>query len=168
MDMTTDKALTLNWSIIPAKGDKKPWLSSWDEYQQTRADAARVAVWQETYDPAAWAVVTGTISGIVVLDFDGFAGLHLLDTLGLDPHVLTGRGGMHVYVKHPGFLVKTLNGGTHRLLGDQFPGLDTRADGGYAVFCGRNTYGPYTWLREPDLYDYSVLPDALQQLIRKQ
>jgi len=111
--------------------------------------------------------VTGDISGIVILDFDGFKGLHLLTELGLEPHLMTGSGGAHVYFAHPGYAVKTLNGKSTPGLARLFPGLDIRGDGGYAVFCGRNTDGPYTWLREPDLYDFNLLPNALQQLIRK-
>jgi hypothetical protein len=98
--------------------------------------------------PDGWAVVTGGISGIVVLDFDGEDGKQTLEKIAIRPHVKTGSGGAHLYVQHPGFHVPTLNGKSKVDLGQKFPGLDIRADGGYAVFCGRNKSGEYKWLRK--------------------
>src|SRR5215471_1144171 len=66
---------------------------------------------------------------------------------GIQPHVCTGSGGAHEYVAHPGFRVPTLSSKTKLILGQRFPGTDLRGDGGFAVFCGRNTSGPYKRLR---------------------
>jgi hypothetical protein len=57
------------FSLIPVGCDKRPRLRSWNPYQKrlpTREDLTKW--WSE--DPPAWGVVTGAISGIVILDFD--------------------------------------------------------------------------------------------------
>ncbi len=150
--------LGLGWSVIPVRKDKRPFLSEWKPYQTVQPDEAALTQWQQQYKPPAWAVVTGAISGIVVLDFDGEKGAETMRSLGLDPHVRTPSGGFHVYFQHPGFEVKTLNGKSKAELGRRFPGLDIRGDGGYAVFCGRNSAGRYEWLREPVADPVSIVP----------
>src|ERR1039458_5949074 len=74
--------------------------------RRTREELTRW--WSE--GPAAWGIVTGRISGVVVLNFDGEAGLETLRKLNLRPHVRTGSGGAHLYLRHPGWKVPTLNG----------------------------------------------------------
>src|SRR6202011_3463889 len=83
----------------------------------------------------------------------------------LHPHVQTGSGGHHIYFQHPGWPVPTLNSKSSRELGKYWPGLDIRADGGYAAFCGQNTHGPYRWLHSPELEALDVLPEALRQFL---
>ena len=158
-------AVARGWSVIPVGRNKKPLLSGWKRYQTKRATLQEVADWQSELSPDAWAVVTGGISDLVVLDFDGETGRRTLEKLGLDPHVETGSGGSHVYLEHPGWRVPTLNGKTKRTLGEAYPGLDIRADGGYAIFWGRNSSGPYKRLRPrvPDSLD--LLPKKLRSLL---
>lgn len=164
MKMTAMKALGLGWSIIPVKADKKPYFG-WTEYQSIKPNRDMLADWHRKYKPPAWAAITGKISGLVVLDLDGVAGLETMARLGLDPHVLTGSGGRHVYFEYPGFEVKTINGKSKQELGRLYPGLDIRADGGYSVCCGSNRSGNYTWLRDPVLCSTSVLPTDLRSLL---
>ena len=59
----------------------------------------------------------------------------------------------------------TVNGKSKTILGARFPGLDIRADGGYAVFCGQNESGSYQWVREmrPDPLD--TVPTNLRALL---
>ena len=92
-------------------------------------------------------------------------GARLLRQLGLAPHVRTGSGGYHIYFAHPGWPVKTLNGKSASELGHRWPGLDIRADGGYAAFCGHNTRGRYEWLRLPLLEPTEKLPDDLRRAL---
>lgn len=71
-------------------------------------------------------IVTGSVSGIVVLDVDGQAGAETLGDKGhpLTPMAETG-GGVHLYFKHPG---------GHRPNAIRFlPGIDLKGDGGYVV-----------------------------------
>lgn len=165
------------WTVIPldqhkcppkvggVHPDGTPKRLSWKPYQSRRASKDLLLTWTQRYCPSAWAVITGALSGVLVLDFDGSAGKRQLDLLGLSAHVHTGSGGYHVYFKHPGWLVKTLNGTSKQELGQRWPGLDIRGDGGYAAFCGHNEQGPYFWLRDPILEDVNRLPHELRALL---
>ncbi len=164
----------LQWSVFPLDEEKRPPETGgvysnghharlgWKQFQSKRASPEEILYWQQTYQPAAWAVITGAISNIVLLDFDGEAGQQTRARLGLAPHVQTGSGGHHVYFRHPGWKVPTLNCKSTPELGNRWPGLDIRADGGYAAFCGQNTHGPYRWLRTPEPDDLALLPEALR------
>jgi hypothetical protein len=167
----------LNWSVFPLALDKRPPLTggthpdgapkrlSWKPYQTRRASYEEVMDWHRRYHPSAFAVITGDISGILILDFDGDLGKATLDILGLLPHVQTGSGGYHVYFRYPGWHVPTLNSKSKHSLGQSWPGLDIRADGGYGAFCGRNAKGPYTWLRDPVPEEVDLLPEALRDFL---
>jgi putative DNA primase/helicase len=154
-------------SAIPCGPDKRP-LIPWASCQTTRASLEQVQRWDAELHPAAYAVVTGEISGVVVIDFDGAAGLKTMEEYGIRPHRRTPSGGAHQYVQHPGFRVPTLNGKTKAALREIAPGVDIRGDGGYAIFCGRNTEGVYELLRslsEPDPWN-GPLVDKIMFLLR--
>jgi putative DNA primase/helicase len=110
-------------------------------------------------------VVTGAISRVVVLDFDGKRGTETRERLGLAPHVRTGSGGSHVYFQYPGWRVPTVNAKSKRELGRLYAGLDIRADGGYAVCLGRSAKGEYSWLRSVEPYSLDILPPDLRALL---
>jgi hypothetical protein len=115
-------------------------------------DPRQIDEWWAKYPWANIGVVTGAISGLVVVDVDGAPGERSLRDLlvehGPFPATLTARtgsGGAHYFFKHPGRKVKN----SARRLG---PGLDIRGDGGYVVappshhVCG----GAYEWVsKEP-------------------
>ena len=153
------------WSIIPVDQKKRPMIPSWKQFQQRRPTEAELCAWAKM-KPPAWAVVTGEISGLVVLDFDGEKGKATFGALGLeDVHVFTPNGG-HVYFEHPGWLVRTVNGKSKAALGERFPGLDIRADGGYAIFAGRNANGEYGGvINDLDPLSVSSLPAELKDLL---
>jgi putative DNA primase/helicase len=165
------------WSVFPLDREKNPPGTggrhpdgtpkrlAWHAYQTQRVNKGVLLTWATHYTPSAWAVITGALSGVIVLDFDGNEGVQLLHQLGLSPHVRTGSGGYHVYFAHPGWPVKTLNGKSARELGQRWPGLDIRADGGYAAFCGRNERGHYMWLRAPVLESVEKLPLDLRRFL---
>jgi hypothetical protein len=99
------------------------------------------------------AVRTGAPSGLVLVDADAKAGglesLRRLIAHGLCPPtawVATGGGGVHLFYRHPGGVVP---GSQSRLA----PGIDIKADGGYAVLAPSvhpGTGRAYTWQhREP-------------------
>ena len=171
-----DALQQFQWSVFPLDAEKKPPKTGdthpdgqpkrlgWKRLQTRRPSPKELLYWQKTYQPSAWGVITGAISNIVLLDFDGEAGQETRLRLGLmHPHVQTGSGGHHVYFRHPGWTVPTLNCKTTPELGQRWPGLDIRADGGYAAFCGHNVNGPYQWLRHPEPDALELLPDALRQ-----
>jgi hypothetical protein len=155
------------WSIIPVGTDKKPLINSWKPYQQRPATLEELEEWQRELNPPAWAVITGAVSGTIIIDFDGEAGMRTLDKLPLTKNVRSGSGGFHCYAVHPGHHVPTLNAKSKRALGEKYPGVDIRGDGGYAVFCGCNSKGEYKWLQGPDSTknDLSALPEDLRQLL---
>lgn len=139
-------AVELGFSVIPVAINKVP-LIKWTPYQHQHPSAEQILHWADDLAPDAWGIVTGQISGVVVLDFDGDPGLKTLDRLGLVPHIKTGSGGYHVYLQHPGWPVQNVQSKTTRSMREAFPGMDVRADGGFAIFAGRNERGDYVQLR---------------------
>ena len=80
------QALALGWSVIPCRREKRPCLS-WKQFQSRKPTPEEIRSWQSEYNPSAWAVITGAVSGVVVLDFDGETGDQTRTALKLTPHV---------------------------------------------------------------------------------
>lgn len=116
------------WSIMPiAAGTKKPPAGlSWKALQSRRIDETQAKHWWGTkYKDAGIAIITGKISGLVVIDVDP---KHGGTTDGL-PHcdmvVNTGGGGWHYYYVMPDEGYGNLQDGPI--------GRDVRGDGGYVI-----------------------------------
>jgi hypothetical protein len=125
--------LELGWSVIPIRHrDKRPAIR-WQEFQQRRASQSEVRAWFRERPDNNVGIVTGAISGLVVLDIDpGHGGedslARLLREHGPLPQTVearTGGGGRHVYFAHPGGVVRNKVG--------LAPGIDVRGDGGCVV-----------------------------------
>lgn len=131
----------LGWSVIPLHGVKdgrctcgdpacdspgKHPLGPWTHYQQQLATLEQIARWWRGWPQANVAIVTGGVSGVIVLDVDGEEGMAQLQGRALPPTpcVDTGKG-RHYYFAHPGGRIPN----KVRVA----PGLDIRADGGYVV-----------------------------------
>jgi len=107
-----------------------------------------IKAWWGNSPNANIAMATGEKSGVLVVDIDGplgaasLAGKEMPNTL----KASTGRadGGIHYYFQWPGFKVKSST--------NLFPGIDIRADGGYAILPGsRHESGNfYKWMAEPE------------------
>jgi hypothetical protein len=110
------------------QADKKA-RGTWLDYQRKRATPDEITAWAEQYPDANWAVVTGAVSGIVVIDTDTQEAEEYAQSLGLPATltVHTGGGGHHRYYAHPGIRV----GNKQAVHGVK--GLDIRGDGGYVV-----------------------------------
>jgi hypothetical protein len=98
------------------------------QFQHRRASEAEIRDWFS--DPSMGVgIVTGSISGLFVVDFDGAIGAEtyakLAAQLGAAPTSLTGGGGIHMLFRHPGRRVPTRRG--------ILPGMDIRGDGGFIV-----------------------------------
>lgn len=134
-------------SVIPVGPDKKP-LVAWKEYQTRLPREDEIRGWWKNYPNAQIGIITGAISGIVVVDvekcgnFDGYP--HT-------PTAKTGGGGRHFYFKHPGKEIK--NGVRVREL------TDIRGDGGYVVAPpSTSEKGAYEWLIPPFATELAELP----------
>jgi hypothetical protein len=96
------------------------------------AGADQVRRWWRRWPDANVGVVTGAVSGLVVLDVDprhgGDESLAVLEgihgTLPRTVESLTGGGGQHLYFRHPGTVVPSRS---------IAPGLDIKGDGGLVV-----------------------------------
>ena len=158
-------ARELGWSIIPVGLDKRPLISSWKPYQTRKPNADELKTWVGK-NPAGWAVITGNVSKLAIIDFDGDIGIETMNKMGLSPHVKTGSGGFHLYVNYPADReIKTLNSKSKKELGELYPGLDVRGMGGYAIFYGKNAHGDYEWLRPMEPDEPSVLPIDLRRYL---
>jgi hypothetical protein len=159
-------AVIHGYSVLPCGPNKRP-LVEWASLQTTRATIEQVERWHADLHPVSWGVVTGAISGIVVIDFDGTVGLATAAKYGAQLYVRTPNGGGHQYLRYPGFHVPTLTGSTKVALKEALPGADVRGDGGYACFAGENESGAYKRLRrlsEPDPWE-GPLVDVLMGII---
>lgn len=104
----------------------------WKRYQQQVPTEQEIREWWRLSPESNVLVITGRVSGIVVVDIDprkgGDDAAHALRALGHLPDTrtaLTGGGGEHLYYKHPGHDIPNAAG--------LAPGIDFRGDGGYVV-----------------------------------
>jgi hypothetical protein len=157
--------LRRGWSAIPIERRGKRPLVAWLEFQDRAATPAEVEEWFARWPGANVGIVTGHVSGLVVLDVDpahgGADSLARLEAahgpLPVTVEALTGGGGRHLYFAHPGGQVGN-RVGLH-------PGIDLRGDGGCVVAppsvhpSGRR----YAWAagRAPDAARLALLPDWL-------
>ncbi len=160
------------YSIFPCKQDKTP-LIKWQSLQQHRASRQQITDWWTDKKDRPIAIVTGKISGIVVVDVDdvdiGFKNLkqYISPTI-KTPMSKTPTGGYHLYFLCPKITVRN----NARLI----PGCDFRGNGGYIIavpsFCqyeknGKNIAGSYEWVDESGIDDVEMidLPDAYLNFI---
>jgi hypothetical protein len=162
--------LARGWSIVPIEARGKRPVIAWLEFQHRQATPDEVAQWFGRHRDANLGIVTGAVSGLVVLDVDprhgGEASLAALegDHGPLPPTVeaTTGGGGRHVYFAHPGGTMPNRVGFA--------PGMDLRGDGGLVVAppsvhpSGRR----YAWVlgRAPDEVSLAPIPRWLIALVR--
>ena len=152
--------LKRHWSVIPMHAhDKRPSIR-WLEFQHRYASESEVQDWYAHWPDGNVGIVTGVISGLVVLDIDpkhgGDASLaKLIQEHGPLPHTIeavTGGGGRHVYFSHPGGMVRNKVG--------LAAGIDLRGDGGCVVAppsvhaSGKS----YTWLEGHDPEQAKLAP----------
>lgn len=66
--------LKLGWSVIPLEPEGKKPLVKWEKYQSERASPEQIRKWWTKYPKANIGVVTGLLSGIIVIDIDSSQG----------------------------------------------------------------------------------------------
>ena len=121
------------WAVVPAGERAKRPIIRWQRFQHEMPTEEQLTGWYERWPRANLAVVTGGISGIVVVDIDprhgGVQSLAAMEARhGALPETVesvTGGGGRHVYFAHPGREVRNRVG--------LAPGIDMRGDGGCII-----------------------------------
>lgn len=117
------KLLESGFSVIPVSQSKRP-LISWRPYQQRVATVAEVDAWLRSFPDCRPAIVTGKLSGVVIVDHDS----SIPDLLGGGQVVKSPRG-WHEYFQYP-------ESGHVVTCGDLESCVDVRGDGGIVVVYG--------------------------------
>src|SRR5215203_5793346 len=151
----------VGWCPIPIqRGTKHPALEKLDPYLNRPATTEELRSW-------SWpgvGLVTGPVSGLLVLDVDGPEGERELKKYGhpVTPMASTPSGGMHLYFKHPEHHVRT------RI--KAAPGIDVKASGGYVV--APPSAGPngrtYEWIVSPEEEELADPPTWLTRLLERE
>ena len=87
------KYASIGFSVIPTSQDKIPPIK-WKKYEQQRADEKTIREWWKKYPNANVGIVTGAISGIVVVDVENSG---RIDDLPKTVCSKTGGGGWHFF-----------------------------------------------------------------------
>ncbi|WP_367341137.1 bifunctional DNA primase/polymerase [Aminivibrio sp.] len=145
----------MNLSVIPVRPDKKPYVS-WTEYQKRLATEDEIKAWWEKWPTAMIGIVTGSVSGVAVIDCDTEEGKKavrdLLPAGFKSPVADTPRGGLHIWCRH------------HDGIGNNtgaIPGVDLRAEGGYIIAppsVNGNGKG-YRWRDSKSIFDIYPPPE---------
>ena len=161
--------LQIGWSVVPMLPRGKRPLVRWTPFQHRRPEPADVEQWFRRWPDANVGIVTGEVSGLLVVDVDaGHGGPERLAALErefgeIEPTLecLTGGGGRHLYFRHFGEAVPNRVGFRE--------GLDLRGDGGVVVAPpsihpnGR----PYRWRdgQGPDALRPALMPAWLRRIV---
>lgn len=143
--------LRIGWSVIALKPGSKEPLWPWKRFQRERPHEKEARSWWGKEPRANVGIVTGPVSGVMVLDVDGPEGLRAIKGRSLPPTVTSSTGrGLHYFYRLPPLDLKN----AVRLL----PGLDLRVQGGYVVAppslhpCGRR----YEWTKGLSPWDLDL------------
>lgn len=165
---------TLGFSVIPVHGivdgrctcgkascpsaGKHPALPSWKEFQKRRATEGEIRGWFTGHPELNVGIVTGRISGIVVLDVDGEEGHQALreavmSKLPATPHVHTGGGGDHYFFRYP-------ENGIANSAGKIAERVDVRGEGGFVVAppSMHRSGDTYSWVTPPGEIELAEMP----------
>ena len=126
---------SLGLSVFPIPAARKKPALKWSQWQRQRASASELALWDQSQSNIG--IVTGSISGLTVLDFDNRESLEIAKKRGLIPPTWTVETprGVHVYFRHePG--IRNSAGKVEGL-----EGVDVRGEGGFVVAPG-STFEP--------------------------
>lgn len=152
----------LGYSVIPVGLLKKP-LIEWKEFQNRLPTDEEIVKWWTKTPDANIGVVTGKISGVIVIDIDSQDAVTEAEKyFPITPKTVRSRTprGMHLWFTWPGFEVENRAG--------FLPGCDIRGDGGYVVVPpSQNSTGRYTWEVSPVGASMEVLPTASYEFIGK-
>ena len=153
--------LARGWSIFPLNSNKKPIVKHWKPYQKQKVTHEQLEKWCQKESLGGFAVVTGELSGLFVLDVDGGS---KFDTsiLPKTPCVKTGSGAKQLYFIYPP------NSNLRNRAGFEFK-TDTRGEGGYAVlpYSKHPSGGTYTWIVDINTTPLAEIPTSLLDKLSK-
>ena len=114
-------------SIIPVLPKSKQPAILWSEFQRRHPTDTEIEKWFADGANHNIGIVTGSVSGLAVVDLDGDEAVKFARAHGFSPSPLvkTGRG-YHVYYSYR-------EGTRNFQKRDNLPGIDLRAEGGYVV-----------------------------------
>jgi hypothetical protein len=116
----------LGFPVIPLLGKIPPEKYGWKQFQKRLPSEREISAWAGTYHN--YAIITGQLAGVVVVDIDSPEAAQLLTEKGLPvpPFRTKTSKGEHWFYRHPGAQVRN----QAKIAGTD---LDIRADGGYVV-----------------------------------
>lgn len=181
-------AQTMGWAVFPVHSLTESGKCScgWDECgnvgkhprcengkDDATTDAEQIRAWWTAHPHSNIGIRTGKESGVFVLDIDPRHGgdvslAKLKEVVGGFPETLvvkTGGGGWHYFFANPSEGIRSRSNS----LGTEFPGLDTRGEGGYVVGApGSHVAGNYEWLTGlPTTEKLAAAPEALLGMLPK-
>ncbi len=153
--------LERGWSIIPIKPEAKRPAIKWLDFQSRLPTEEEVTEWWTRWPDHEIAIVTGELSGVVVVDCDNEEAAHAaFDANMRSPIKVKTKRGSHLYFEHP-------KDGTRRgpragvnSRGSDWPkinGLDFRGDGSYALLPPSKNY---VWDYPTDVFDWMRCPSG--------
>lgn len=140
----------LGFSIIPiTPKDKKP-IIKWIPYQEKRATEEEVRNWWNEWSNANIGIITGKISGIVVIDIDTE---EIPDWVPGTVYSKTAKGTHHYFKYDSKYPIRN----SVKILGKK---IDVRGDGGYIVAPPsiHPSGGKYKWLETLDISNLADFP----------
>jgi DNA-binding MarR family transcriptional regulator len=166
LPIALDYASSYGWAVHPVNIHKKPTTEN--GFYDATTDETTIREYFK--NGAQLSIRTGDASGVLIFDvdldpakgIDGYATLAKLEAehgpLPRTPHQRTGRGGTHYFFKH----IAGVRNSTSKI----GPGIDIRAEGGYAVVApSRNESGAYAWIVSPDEAPLADVPAWLAALL---
>lgn len=149
--------------VIPLPPRSKKATISWGQYQKARPTREQVQAWWTAEPESNVAVVTGAISGVVVVDVDTYAGAVAAPWAASGVLLTTScSGGKHYWYRYPNHAVRSVAEPNRA----QYPHVDTRGDGGYIVMAPsrapskahKGALGTYRYTGHIGVFDVCGLP----------
>jgi len=151
--------LERGWSVIPIKPEGKRPAIAWKEFQERQPTEEEVEEWWTKWPDYDIALVTGAISGVVVVDCDNEDAEHAAFDAGMRSWIRAKtKRGSHLYFRHPRDGIRRGPRAGINSRGADWPriqGLDFRGDGSYALLPPSNNY---SWDYDTTALDYDDMP----------
>lgn len=151
--------LERGWSIIPIRPEGKRPPIAWKQYQERQPTAEEIEEWWTQWPDYDIALVTGALSGVVVVDCDNKDAEHAAFDAGMRSWIKAKtKRGIHLYFRHPRDGIRRGPRAGVNSRGADWPkidGLDFRGDGSYALLPPSNNY---RWAYDTSALDYDDMP----------